>query len=151
MTRSTSSLLDTCPMDMAEYQHLAGARNPFDVRSSWDAAFRPVHSVRESKSGGTSTLDAHNRRWSVMSFDQQQHHPLPHHVQQQVVTSRPTQSQQRIAPLIRCVCGVPHDQGQMMVQCSSCTQWLHMPCVGLDGSQLPSAFTCFLCTRPPRR
>ena len=147
MTRSTSSLLDTCPMDVAGHELSAGVQNELKVRGSWDEALSSLDGIRDPKPRGRSELDAHNRRWSVMSFDQQQHHPSQRHVG----SFRPIQSQQRMAPQIRCTCGIPHDQGQMMVQCSSCTQWLHMPCVGLDGSQLPSGFTCFLCTRPVRR
>ncbi|KAK6398464.1 hypothetical protein LTR65_000015 [Meristemomyces frigidus] len=153
LTRSTSSLLDTCPMDMtAERQHSAGAaQHSFDDRSSWDGVMSAADTAASSQPDVETALDAHNRRWGVMSFDQQQQHFTPQHQQQHVGGFRPAQPPQQTGPLIRCICGVADDQGQMMVQCSSCFQFLHMHCVGLEGRQLPSGFTCFLCTKPSRR
>ncbi|KAK5132381.1 hypothetical protein LTR08_009152 [Meristemomyces frigidus] len=113
MTRSTSSLLDTCPMDMAaEQQQSAGAgQHAFDTRGSWDDALGTINGLHDSNPGSETTLDAHNRRWSV---NQQQNHISPQHPQQHVGNFRPAQPQQRTAPLIRCLCGVSQDQGQMM-------------------------------------
>lgn len=33
-----------------------------------------------------------------------------------------------------------------MVQCESCTKWLHMGCLGLKPSTLPPVYICVFCT-----
>lgn len=125
-TRSTSSLLDTCPMDVSgeQFPALGGAESEF-------------------------ALDTYNRQWSSMSFDQQPR-PAPTEYRRPPPSFHPVPVL-RNGPLIRCVCGVPHDRGQLMVQCSSCTQFLHMPCVGLDGNRLPTGYVCFVCEKPGGR
>jgi hypothetical protein len=45
----------------------------------------------------------------------------------------------------RCVCN-RHDDGQPMVQCESCKNWLHMICVGLNTANLPPVYVCVFCT-----
>lgn len=45
----------------------------------------------------------------------------------------------------RCVCNGT-DDGQPMVQCESCTKWLHMGCVGLGPNNLPPVYVCIFCT-----
>lgn len=148
MTRSASSLLDTCPMDLsAERQQSVGAEHhAFEDPRSWQGALGAPHNTTPGPQPRVeAALDAHNHRWNMISFDHQPHQQ-PH-----MGSFRPAQSPQQAGPLIRCICGVAHDRGQMMVQCSSCTQFLHMQCVGLDGRQLPSGFTCFLCTKPSKR
>ncbi|RMZ09367.1 hypothetical protein D0860_04268 [Hortaea werneckii] len=123
MTRSASSLIDTCPMDMSGMQ-----------LQSFDS------------SSPTSGLDLHGKPMSTASYD----HQSAAKQRQQPPRLRSTFPVQE-GPSIRCVCGVPHDRGQLMVQCSSCTQFLHMPCTGLDGSRIPAGFVCFICERPRRR
>lgn len=125
MTRSASSLLDTCPMSASaeQFQSVGGAESELAV-------------------------DAHNRHRNTMFFDQQHQAPPP---SQHRRPPPNTHRGQRRGPLIRCVCGVPHDRNQLMVQCCSCTQFLHMPCVGLDGSQVPAGFVCGICETPGRR
>lgn len=125
MSASTSSLIDSCPMDMLSEQDVGGAEDPHD-HTAWPAG---------SSQRDHGTLDAHNRRWSMMSFEQQQ--PAPS------LSSRSGPPR-----LIRCVCGITHDRGTQLIRCTSCTQWLHKPCVGLDLRPAPPAFTCFLCTKP---
>ena len=150
MTRSTSSLIDTCPMDMSgEQQQLnAGAEHYND---SWQSAINSFDSFPSSQPTTNNTLDSHNRHWSMMSSDQQQQHWPLQHQRRNPPNFRSAQSAVHEGPLIRCICGIPTDRGQMMVQCSSCTQFLHMPCVGLDGRQIPSGYVCFLCEKPGRR
>merc|ERR1712070_35957 len=105
MTRSASSLIDTRPMDMSG-----------------------MHLQAFDSSSPTSGLDLHGKPMSTASYD---HQSAAKHRQQppRLRSAFPMQD----GPSIRCVCGVPHDRGQLMVQCSSCTQFLHMPCTGLDG------------------
>lgn len=123
MTRSASSLIDTCPMDISGMQ-----------LQSFDS------------SSPTSGLDLHSRPMNTASNDQQQ--AAKHrHQPPRLRSAFPIQE----GPSIRCVCGISHDRGQLMVQCSSCTQFLHMPCTGLDGSQIPAGFVCFICERRRRR
>jgi hypothetical protein len=45
----------------------------------------------------------------------------------------------------RCVC-YGTDEGQPMVQCESCEKWLHMGCLGLKPSTLPTVYVCVFCT-----
>ncbi|KAK3117835.1 hypothetical protein LTR53_000385 [Teratosphaeriaceae sp. CCFEE 6253] len=135
MSSSTGSLIDSCPMDTSAEQQQAdtGARMPASSpHGDWATTSTQGRSV--------DSLDAHNRRWSMMSFEQQQH-ALP--FQQQ--TPQPYLPR---APLIRCLCGNVEDRASALVQCTSCTQWLHVACVGLEGYRLPPNFTCFLCTKP---
>ena len=148
MSSSTSSLIDTAPMDLSTSQlHSAGGA---DYNEREDNSFDwAANNFQIPSSSAESTLDAHNRRWSMMS--EQQHGPLispqHHHLQNSTFQhhARPPQTRQY---LIRCVCGIPDDRAQSLVQCRSCTQWLHAPCVGLEAQQPPPNFTCFLCTKP---
>ena len=149
---SSSSTIDTAPMDM---QTVGGADHADELdQDNWTM---PVPKTRGPSSSAETALEAHNRRWSMMSFEQQQHSQsisppmVQHHT---VFPDYSTQMQQHSRPpqpqlLIRCVCGVQNDRGLPLIQCSSCTQFLHRPCVGLDGQSQPPSFTCFLCTRPP--
>ncbi|KAK1810273.1 hypothetical protein LTR12_015380 [Friedmanniomyces endolithicus] len=130
MSSSTGSLIDSCPMDMsnAEQQQAVAGANMRNGSNDWAAV----------SGQGRSALDAHNRRWSMMSFEQHQIPAFHYHAQPPL----------RAAPLIRCLCGITHDRGSPLVQCSSCTQWLHTACVGLTGHQPPPSYICFLCTKP---
>jgi hypothetical protein len=149
MSNSSTSLIDTAPMDV---QASSGVDQLDDQeQDNWTL---PSQKTRATSSNAESALEAHNRRWSMMSFEQQQHtQPIsPPMAQYQAhfqdyaaqVHSRPPQAQ----VLIRCLCGVQHDRGLALIQCHSCTQWLHRPCVGLDNYIQPPSFSCFLCTRP---
>jgi hypothetical protein len=150
MSSSATSLIDTAPM---EVQAAGGADQADDIdQDNW--AIRN-HKTRTSSSNAESALEAHNRRWSMMSFEQQQQSVSPPMAQyQNVFADYSTQVQQHGRPpqsqiLIRCLCGIQNDRGFPLIQCHSCTQWLHRPCVGLDAQVQPPRFTCFLCTRPP--
>lgn len=178
MTCSASSLIDTCPMNMsAEPESVSGGAEEA-IRQSFDSrtpSFDPNHRLSAASSqshdlGGSinmqHTLDAHNRRWSMMSFEQHQrpqsvspnqqytvspteHLSYAHAPQMPPALDKSVQHGHR-NPLIRCVCGSTTDHGQPMVQCVSCTQWLHTGCVGLNAYEVPAGFTCFLCTKPTK-
>lgn len=154
---STTSSIDTCPMDVSTaHQHTTGSVElaPDPDADGWapreDRLYAP-------SSGAETALEAHNRRWSMMSFEQQHSQSIsPDHQQypaaifpdfavQTRQNPRPPQSRQL---LVRCLCGVANDRGLPLIQCRSCTQWLHTPCVGLEGQVHPPNYTCFLCTRP---
>ncbi|KAK5116435.1 hypothetical protein LTR62_007982 [Meristemomyces frigidus] len=140
MTSSTGSLIDSCPMDMS-----MESNNPEYTSTGADfqavpLTWPPSGSLLRPRD---AALDAHNRRWSMMSFDQHLPPPPPHSGQTRA-TAPPT--------LIRCVCSRTEDDGSQLLQCSSCTQWLHTACVGLDSFRVPSpplkGFVCFLCVKP---
>ena len=149
---SSTSLIDTAPMDM---QTVGGADHPDEQDEDYGTIHG--HKTRALSSSAETALEAHNRRWSMMSFEQQQysqsisppmaqhHAAFPDYSAQVQQHGRPPQPHL----LIRCLCGDQSDRGLPLIQCSSCTQFCHRPCVGLDGQTQPPSFTCFLCTRPP--
>ncbi|KKZ65522.1 hypothetical protein EMCG_08638 [[Emmonsia] crescens] len=51
----------------------------------------------------------------------------------------------------RCVCNSMDNGGHLMIQCESCTHWLHTKCVGLDRQSLPPVYICIYCTQTPMR
>ncbi|KAJ5131528.1 Zinc finger PHD-finger [Penicillium bovifimosum] len=51
----------------------------------------------------------------------------------------------------RCVCRSMDNGGHLMIQCESCTHWLHTRCVGLERGNLPSVYVCVFCAQTPSR
>ncbi|KAL5049652.1 hypothetical protein BDW71DRAFT_175179 [Aspergillus fruticulosus] len=51
----------------------------------------------------------------------------------------------------RCVCNSMDNGGHLMIQCESCSHWLHTKCVGLERSNLPSVYVCIFCAQTPTR
>ncbi|CAG8428550.1 unnamed protein product [Penicillium salamii] len=51
----------------------------------------------------------------------------------------------------RCVCRSLENGGHLMIQCESCTHWLHTRCVGLERSHLPSVYVCIFCAQTPSK
>ncbi|PGH06097.1 hypothetical protein AJ79_06631 [Helicocarpus griseus UAMH5409] len=51
----------------------------------------------------------------------------------------------------RCVCNSMDNGGHLMIQCESCTHWLHTKCVGLDRQSLPPVYICIYCSQTPMR
>ncbi|KAJ5779948.1 Zinc finger PHD-finger [Penicillium paradoxum] len=51
----------------------------------------------------------------------------------------------------RCVCRSMDNGGHLMIQCESCTHWLHTRCVGLERANLPSVYVCVFCAPTPSR
>ncbi|RAL17000.1 PHD finger domain protein [Aspergillus homomorphus CBS 101889] len=45
----------------------------------------------------------------------------------------------------RCVCHSMDNGGHLMIQCESCSHWLHTKCVGLERANLPSVYVCVFC------
>lgn len=151
ISSSTTSLIDTAPMDV----HASEGAIQVDDQDQDTWTLRS-QKTRAPSSSAESALEAHNRRWSMMSFEQQQHvqsisppmaqyqSPYPDYRTQLPQHGTPPQ-----APfLIRCPCGIQTNRGLPLIQCHSCTQWLHRPCVGLDNHIQPPTFSCFICTRP---
>lgn len=174
-TRASSAAIDTCPMDMSREQtELSASEQRFGSSSQDSLGASPSTTetldthlvVGAGQLRAESTLEAHNRRWTMMSFDQQMQvraHSmsalLGQSIAQQQTSFRPLATgyyqpqgtpQPPRSPQIRCICGVIDDRGQSLTQCVSCTQWLHSFCIGVDGL-VPHGYTCFLCTRPPNQ
>ncbi|KAJ6031668.1 Zinc finger PHD-finger [Penicillium herquei] len=51
----------------------------------------------------------------------------------------------------RCICNSMDNGGHLMIQCESCTHWLHTKCVGLERANLPSFYVCMFCVQTPSR
>ena len=51
----------------------------------------------------------------------------------------------------RCICSSSDQVGRFMIQCESCSKWLHMKCVGLDPSHVPPVYVCIYCAQTPMR
>ncbi|KAJ5286607.1 Zinc finger PHD-finger [Penicillium angulare] len=51
----------------------------------------------------------------------------------------------------RCICRSMDNGGHLMIQCESCTHWLHTKCVGLERANLPSFYVCMFCDHTPSR
>ena len=151
-SKRPSVVIDTAPMDSQHsFVTLDGSEPLMESMS------RDVTTEEGSSSSAAHVLAAHNRRWSVMSYDQQ--HVLASslsperqglYINHGGMTGPQSQRSGPQPLLIRCICGAADDKAQPLVQCRSCTQYLHAPCVGLeDHHWYPTGFTCFLCTKPP--
>nr|POE86560.1 hypothetical protein CFP56_46744 [Quercus suber] len=153
---SQTPLIDSSPVDLSIQPRQASTATDSDtVEHETAGVGSRKHSLLARHQD--ATLDAHNRRWSMMSFEQQmaqsmlpsqQTHDMPSYhggtASSHVIhAARPAQGMQ-----IRCLCGVSLDQGQTMVRCVSCTQWLHASCISVDGQPIPTNYLCFLCTKP---
>ncbi|KAL8676054.1 MAG: hypothetical protein Q9186_007389, partial [Xanthomendoza sp. 1 TL-2023] len=46
----------------------------------------------------------------------------------------------------RCVCRGSESDGDLMILCESCKNWLHVRCVGLNRHKLPKVYLCVFCT-----
>lgn len=133
---SATPSIDTAPMDVGQ-----------DRRSS---IIGSEDFTRGLDLSTASNLDAHNRRWSIMSMEQQQSvsptHPQHHHFSDMHFSHTQPCRQ------VRCACGITSERGQAVVQCQTCTQWCHASCIGASAEAgLPTNFACFLCTKPTTR
>lgn len=130
---NAASFIDTAPMDVPadRRQSMINAEDT-DSRMDWAG----------------NTLNEHNRRWSMMSMEQQSSVSPTHPPSDLSYPSQRTRQPVQQRRMVRCICGTSSDGGQTLIQCHSCTQWVHTSCVGLDPTALPSNFTCFLCTKP---
>lgn len=130
--RTAASSIDTCPMDTQS-----------DSRQS------NVNSdeLNQIPDWNPSTIQDYNKRWSIMSMEQQTSvSPTHQYSDLQYPIVQPTQPAQPCRP-IRCQCGYTTDYDQA-IQCNLCTQYLHQAC---NPTAVPGKFTCFLCTKPATR
>lgn len=152
--RNTLAILtDSTSMNISAEHKLAGdgaerSSHPsqllFGEKADWTSSVYGLENKQQS------SLNEHNRRWSMMSFEQQ-HAPVQYgNVHPPLF--RPAPQPVRASPVhIRCICGISAGSAQSMVQCFSCTQWLHANCIGVDAGRPPQSFICFLCSKSPTR
>jgi hypothetical protein len=106
-------------------------------------------------------LNAHNQRWSAsidvakFSAIQEQERSYDPFSSDLLATSLspttgvPTPSTDRSVrsnESTRCLCNRSENEGQLMVQCESCSKWLHVHCVGLNELNMPPVYVCIFCT-----
>jgi hypothetical protein len=63
-------------------------------------------------------------------------------------TGVPTPSTDRSArsqDSTRCLCNNFENEGELMVQCDSCSKQLHVRCVGLNELSMPPVYVCVFC------
>ncbi|KAF7507005.1 hypothetical protein GJ744_011029 [Endocarpon pusillum] len=52
----------------------------------------------------------------------------------------------------RCICNSSSPDGHLMIQCESCSKWLHATCVGIESQQqVPLVYVCNYCRQTPMR
>ncbi|KAK5945739.1 hypothetical protein PMZ80_002947 [Knufia obscura] len=51
----------------------------------------------------------------------------------------------------RCVCNKTPPDATIMIQCCSCSKWLHAKCVGLNNRNIPDVYICTFCEQTPMR
>jgi hypothetical protein len=153
-TGSTASLIDTCPLDMSGVhdQSSSGVEKPSEP-DNWTAHPSPM----EPASSVESTLEAHNRRWSIMSHEQLKGQSISPQQSQAPFESIGSSTDPNVHyslqhhGTIRCICGRLETGYSPLLQCRACTTWSHAHCEGLDGQTLPANYLCFNCRRPPSR
>jgi len=101
------------------------------------------------------TLKAHNQRWAQASADinnsttphsQGHYDPFSNTFNGSPSTDTPSTDRSSLSnESTRCICDTV-DEGQPMLQCESCSKWLHLACVGLSANNLPRAYVCVFCT-----
>lgn len=108
-------------------------------------------------------LEAHNQRWRASAdvskmnpghgslFDPFLESLTPSSKATESSASTLTPSTERSGVSIegtRCVCQSTEWDGQLMIQCESCTKWQHARCMGLPlkSDLLPSVYVCVFCT-----
>ncbi|KAF2230427.1 hypothetical protein EV356DRAFT_341517 [Viridothelium virens] len=100
-------------------------------------------------------LDVQNKRWARLSADmnlgvnlfQQPNNISPTTIPDSDLTPSTDRQSTMSSDMTRCICGTAADAGdQLMVQCESCSYWLHVRCIGINESQLPPVYVCVFCT-----
>lgn len=102
-----------------------------------------------------NTLKAHNQRWAQASadlnnattlHDQGHYDPFSNTFNGSPTTDTPSTDRSSLSnESTRCICDAV-DEAQPMLQCESCSKWLHMACLGLNANSLPAVYICVFCT-----
>lgn len=153
-TRSFSMMELPKPVD---HSNITESNNNLLPDSPGDAlgALKKVVAGRQHRVERAShnTLKAHNQRWAQVSADINhsphgygQYDPFSNSFNGSPNTDTPSTDRSSLSnESTRCVCnGV--DEGQLMVQCESCSKWLHMGCLGFTANNLPPVYVCVFCT-----
>ncbi|KAF2757023.1 hypothetical protein EJ05DRAFT_52162 [Pseudovirgaria hyperparasitica] len=111
--------------------------------------------IRTQQRAAQNTLNAHNKRWSqaaavdIMKLsyaDPFTSSPTNRTADQSLDFATPsTDRSSASADSTRCVCMSLEGEG-LMIQCESCTKWLHATCVGVHPQNVPSVYLCTFCT-----
>lgn len=105
-------------------------------------------------------LEAHNQRWRASAdvskmnpghgalFDPFLDNLSPSKATDASTLTPSTERSSASSEGTRCVCQSNEWDGQLMVQCESCTKWQHARCMGLPlkAELLPSVYVCVFCT-----
>lgn len=153
-TRSLSMMEFPKPVDHFNIKESIN-NSPPDSPGDALGALKKVVAGRQQRVERAShnTLKAHNQRWAQASADVNYsphgygpYDPFSNSFNGSPHINTPSTDRSSLSnEATRCVCnGV--DEGQSMVQCESCTKWLHMSCLGLTANSLPPVYVCVFCT-----
>ncbi|KAF2795347.1 hypothetical protein K505DRAFT_360233 [Melanomma pulvis-pyrius CBS 109.77] len=129
------------------------------LKKMFEGRQKKIGIINESERSTQNALKAHNQRWAQASADLANssispqglyHDPFTNSFNGSPATdaSLTTPSTDRSSlsgESTRCICN-SSDDGRPMVQCESCTKWLHMACVGIQSHNLPPVYVCIFCT-----
>ncbi|OCL12538.1 hypothetical protein AOQ84DRAFT_150782 [Glonium stellatum] len=137
--------------------------NPIDSAGDAQGALKKVVEgrLKRNERSVQGTLKAHNQRWAQASSDlskpsanpQVSYDPFsntlngsPSTIADPDFATPSTDRSSLSSEGTRCVCNTNDYDGQLMIQCESCTKWLHVRCVGLNNQNLPPVYVCIFCT-----
>ncbi|KAK5132079.1 hypothetical protein LTR16_000105 [Cryomyces antarcticus] len=120
-------------------------------------------SKRQELNDPQTRLSAHNKRWAKASAKQftpkfvpNQQYACDMFGNLQNTPSTAMAASNHSTPMTdagssfgnttRCVCDSLDGDGQLMIQCESCSSWLHVRCAGLNSQMLPPVYVCVFCT-----
>ncbi|KAF2086342.1 hypothetical protein K490DRAFT_57974 [Saccharata proteae CBS 121410] len=116
------------------------------------------------KATNAQKLEAHNQRWAQASADLSNlstsqttlldpfvdaFNPSPSNISPaDMLTPSTDRSGLSSGEGTHCICSSTGDDGQLMVQCESCSNWYHLSCLGLPQRPelLPQVYICAFCT-----
>lgn len=117
-----------------------------------------MHKTDQIERASQNTLQAHNQRWAQASAEtgaastphgHGRYDPFNNTFSgspsTEGLTTPSTDRSSLSIESTRCVCHGT-DEGKPMIQCESCEKWLHMGCLGLRPSTLPTVYVCVFCT-----
>lgn len=139
------------------------ALNPTDSAGDAQGALKKVVEgrLKRNERSAQGTLKAHNQRWAQasadlakpgvnpqMSYDHFSNtfNASPSTITDPDLATPSTDRSSLSSEGTRCVCNSTDYDGQLMIQCESCTKWLHVRCVGLNSQNLPPVYVCIFCT-----
>lgn len=81
------------------------------------------------------------------NFGQQSMFPVDYAPMQMVAVPAPTHGATYMpAPVFRCLCSLPLDDGRGALQCGYCAMYSHATCMGIDPQRMPVTFVCNFCS-----